>query len=138
VVFHGHQTRETIFNALSTARMAVFPSYAEAFAIAPLEAMAWGCPTIYSQRGSGPELIRHGDDGWLVDPDQTTDLSQAMSRLLKDDALANRLGTQGRRRIEERFTLDRIIPENEAWYSECIEQFQKRRTSSRLPTAASY
>ncbi len=84
--------------------MAVFPSYAEAFAIAPLEAMAWGCPTIYSQRGSGPELIRHGDDGWLVDPDQTSDLSQAISRLLKDDVLANRLGTQGRRRIEERFT----------------------------------
>ena len=67
VRFHGHVPHEVLFGALSRARVSVLPSYAEAFALAPLEAMAHGCPTIYSRRGSGPELIRDGLDGLLVD-----------------------------------------------------------------------
>jgi glycosyltransferase involved in cell wall biosynthesis len=127
VTFHGHQPRSTIFAALTTARAAVFPSYAEAFAIAPLEAMAHGCPTIYSLRGSGPELIRQEQDGLLIDPDHPADLSAALLRVLRDNTLAERLGRAGRARIEERFTLRTIIPENEAFYQERIEQFQSRR-----------
>jgi glycogen synthase len=140
VIFHGHKPRETIFQALATARVAVFPSYAEAFAIAPLEAMAWGCPTIYSQRGSGPELIRNGHDGLLINPDQPAMLFQAISSVLSDDQLAQGLGVNGRARIEQRFTLDEIIPQNEAFYRSCISKFHETRitSASKLPTAATY
>ena len=55
VHFHDHVTRTRIAAALATARVAVFPSFAEGFAWAPLEAMASGCPTIYTRIGSGPE-----------------------------------------------------------------------------------
>ncbi len=70
VHFRGHVTRQELFDTYSTAAAAVFPSYAEAFAVAPLEAMAVGCPTIFSSRGSGPELLTHEREGLLVSPGQ--------------------------------------------------------------------
>ena len=68
VRFHGAVPHPVVLSALASARVAVFPSFAEAFGLAPLEAMAHACPTIFSRRGSGPELICDGRDGLLVDP----------------------------------------------------------------------
>jgi glycogen synthase len=130
VRFFGHVARETLLAALQQARAAVFPSFAEAFAIAPLEAMACGCPTIYSQRGSGPELMRDGCDGLLVDPACPEEIAQAIGRLLADDSLAQQLGTAGRRRVDEDFSLAAALPRNEAFYRQCIDRF-RRQTSPR-------
>jgi glycogen synthase len=121
VEFHGHVDRGTILAALRTARLAVFPSYAEAFALAPLEAMACGCPTIGTRLGSGPELITPEVDGLLVDPDHPHELSQAILRLLEDNALAERLGTAGRHRVTTTFSVDRLLAENVAFYRRCLK-----------------
>src|ERR1700676_747332 len=48
VFFHGHVPREKLLDVYQTSGVAVFPSRAEAFAMAPLEAMASGCPKISS------------------------------------------------------------------------------------------
>ena len=126
VHFHGHVTRERIFQALRSARAAVFPSYAEAFALAPLEAMGRGCPTIYSCRCSGPELIEHNKNGLLVAPDNSEDIASAIIRLLGDDQLAAQFGESARKTVEERFTIETQLPQTEAFYSQCIELFRVR------------
>lgn len=127
--FHGHVDRAEIFTALQTARLAVFPSYAEAFALAPLEAMAYGCPTIYSRRGSGPELIEDGRDGLLVEPDRPHEIAEAVARLLTDDDLARRLGRGGRERVMKHFSAETLLAQNVAFYEECLSEF--RRDASR-------
>ncbi len=124
VTFHGHQSREVILQALDNARVAVFPSYAEAFSLAPLEAMACGCPTVYSQRGSGPELIEHGRDGLLIDPDQPIQISQAIIRVLQDSQLASCLGDNGWKRVRDRFNMKAIVSENLQFYRQCIEAYR--------------
>lgn len=125
VQFHGHVTRERLYQALCAGRVAVFPSYAEAFAVAPLEAMACGCPTIYSSRGSGPELIRHGQDGLLIDPDRPEEIARAILRILTDDGLAQRLGSSGRRRVQEKFSIEVLRAQNEEFYRRCIRSFAR-------------
>lgn len=125
VKFHGHVSRPEVTRALSTAHTAVFPSYVEAFAMAPLEAMASGCPTIYSKRGSGPELIEHEHSGLLVDPDSPNEIADCVVRILADDPLARRLGNNGRRQIQERFTTNRILTQNEAFFSRVIHSFHR-------------
>ncbi len=127
VVFLGHVNRETLFDHLRSARAAVFPSYAEAFALAPLEAMACGCPTIYSTRGSGTELMTSGTDGILIDPDQPQAIAEAIVRLLTDDSLALQIGLAGRQRIEQRFSIDQLIAKNESFFRRCIEQYAAHR-----------
>jgi glycosyltransferase involved in cell wall biosynthesis len=105
VTFHGHVERSELRAALRRARAAVFPSFAESFGIAPFEAMSTGCPTIYSVRGPGPELVRDGLDGLLIDPDEPEQITQATLRLLRDDLLCRRLGPAGRERVRDRFSI---------------------------------
>jgi glycosyltransferase involved in cell wall biosynthesis len=124
VVFHGHVDRRAILDSLHSARGAVFPSYAEAFALAPLEAMASGCPTISTRRGSGPEMIEEGRDGLLVDPERPDEIAEAILSILDDDALARRLGAAGRRRAKEAFSLPAIVARNEEFFSGCIRAFR--------------
>jgi glycosyltransferase involved in cell wall biosynthesis len=130
VYFHGHVNRERIFSALQTARLGVFPSYAESFALAPMEAMACGCPTVYTRRASGPELIEQCRDGLLVDPDCPNEITEAVIRLLADDELAKRLGRAGRRRIEESFSIDAMVRQNETFYSSCLSNFSQSRETT--------
>jgi len=130
VHFRGFGERRQIFHALQTARLAVFPSYAEAFAQAPMEAMACGCPSVYTRRTSGPELIDHNQDGWLIDPGQPNEIAEAITRLLADDDLAKRLGDAGRKRIEENFTTEVMVGQNEAFYQDCLSDFRSTHMRS--------
>jgi len=122
VTFHGHVERQQLFDHFRSARAAVFPSYAEAFALAPLEAMVCGCPTVYSRRGSGTELITDGHDGLLVDPDEPQQIAAAVLRLLTDPDTALQISRRGRGRIESDFAIDRLIAKNETFFRDCIDQ----------------
>ena len=124
VRFHGHVTRETLFAALRRASVAVFPSYSEAFGIAPFEAMAHGCPTIYTRRNPGPELVRDDVDCLLIDPDNPLDIADAILRILRDPSLAQRLGQSGRERVQEKFCIEKVLPLNEKFYQACLHSFR--------------
>jgi glycosyltransferase involved in cell wall biosynthesis len=126
VRFHDHVSRAVLYEALATARAAVFPSFSEGFAWAPLEAMANGCPTVYTRLGSGPELITDGEDGLLVDPARPAEIATALLRLLQDAELARRLGEAGRARILGAFTLEKLLPANEAFYADVVRSFRPR------------
>ena len=125
VQFHGHVPRDEVYTALRSARLAVFPSYSEAFAHSVLEAMAVGCPVVYTRRASGPEVIDHNETGLLVDPAQPADISSAISSLIDDNALARRLGAAGRHMVSKRFSLDTLVLQNERFYETCRSTFGK-------------
>lgn len=120
VRFHGHVNRERVQSEFQTCRLAVFPSYAEAFSMVPLEAMAQGCPVIYSNRHSGPELIENGRNGLLIDPDRPDEIAGAIVRLLRDGVAAARLGDAGRDDVARRFACDVVVARNEEFYRNSI------------------
>jgi glycosyltransferase involved in cell wall biosynthesis len=126
VHFHGHVSHETIQQNLLNARLAVFPSYSESFGLAPIEAMACGCPTIFTKRTCGPEVLQDGVEGILVDPDDPSEIADAILRLLRDDSLAETLARRGFAGVTERFSLDRLLPRNEEYYQTCLDEFQAR------------
>lgn len=131
VEFQGQVPLEQILKVFQTAGMAVLPSYAEGFALTPLHTMAAGCPTIYSTRGSGPELMRDCNSGFLVDPDQPENIARAVVTLLQDQPLARRIGARGREQVKERFSWRTIGPKNEKFYRSCMDRFARRRTAQR-------
>lgn len=123
VFFPGHVGASELREALSTARVAIFPSYSEAFALAPLEAMACGCPTISTKLSSGPEGVRPEIDGLLVHPSEPGEISDAILRVLRDDSLAQRLGQAGRARVMGAFTVPALLPLNEAFFGNVVRAF---------------
>jgi phosphatidylinositol alpha-1,6-mannosyltransferase len=84
------------------------PLTGEGFGIALAEASSTGRPVIAPRAGGVPEAVRDGETGLLVDPDRPTDLADAMRRLLRDPALARKLGAAGRREIERYYNWDRV------------------------------
>lgn len=135
VAFHGHVDRAELTTALDGAGIAVFPSYVEAFALAPLEAMAHGCATVSSSRGSGPESIAHGRDGLLVDPDRPAEIADALLALLDDPARAARLAAAGHARVRADFALDVMTARNVAFYARCVAAHADRRPARTAPAA---
>jgi glycosyltransferase involved in cell wall biosynthesis len=138
IVFRGHAPKSELVNALRTARAAVFPSYAEAFAATPMEAMAEGCPTVYSSRTSGAELIDAGRDGLLIDPDRPDEIANAVLLLLSDEDLARRLGAAGREKVRTQYSTETVVPLLSNYYRQCIDRFENRgRVDARLCSSQS-
>jgi glycogen synthase len=124
-IFKGHVSRGELFNVYKTSSIAVFPSFAEAFAIAPIESMACGCPTIYSKLGSGKELIEDGIDGLLIDPKQPTEIAKAIQTLLTNPILARRIGQLGRKKIEVSFSKELMTQQSLEFYQKCVQKYNK-------------
>jgi len=87
----------------------VQPSRYETFGIAVLEAMHLGLPVIASNVGGLPELIKHEKTGLLVDPESPEALLQALERLLKDQALRERLGKSGCSFVQKHYDGKRCV-----------------------------
>ena len=85
-------------------------SPAEMYGIALLEAMACWKPVISTALTTGVrEVNEDGVSGLVVPPGDASALRQAMERLAADATLRATLGAAGRRRVEERFTLESMI-----------------------------
>lgn len=92
--------------ALLDGGLFVLASRYEGFGLALAEAMSLGLPVIATDCPSGPaDIVRHGDDGLLVPPNDPRALADAIARLIDDPGLASRLGERGRR-VRDRFSID--------------------------------
>ena len=121
VFFEGHVSHEKLFTELGTTAVCVFPSFAENFALAPMEAMASGAAVIYTQRTSGKELIEHGVDGMLVDPADVNSITDSILTLLNDDELRNKISTAGKEKIERDYDISVVAEKHIAYYKAVIE-----------------
>src|SRR5690606_30433349 len=116
VVFKGHVDRQQLFLELSSAEVAVFPSYAECFALAPMEAMSCGTAVVYTKRSSGPELVEHGETGMLIEPDNIVEISDALITLLTNQSLCEKLSINGKAWVEKMFNINTVVDEHIIFY----------------------
>ncbi len=87
----------------AAAHVFALPSRYESFGLATAEAMAAGLPVIgFSDCPGTNELVRHGENGWLVEasnPDRARSLADGLARLMSDAELRARLGAHGPRTV---------------------------------------
>lgn len=75
----------------------------EGFGIVYLEANAAGRPVLAGRSGGVEDAVVDGETGLLVDPEDVDEVVEALVRLLRDEELRSRLGTQGRERVHRDF-----------------------------------
>lgn len=92
-----------ITSLLAQSRCLVHTARHEPFGYAPLEAMAAGRPVIAVNAAGPAETIRDGETGFLRAPSATA-FGAALSELIADPALADRLGEAARRRAQAQFS----------------------------------
>jgi glycosyltransferase involved in cell wall biosynthesis len=108
VEFTGHLPWVKAKELASSAAVVVVPSeWYENCPMSVLEAMALGKPVVAARIGGIPELVDEGNTGLLYEPGDARQLAGCIERLMAAPDLRARMGSAGRARAEERFSLER-------------------------------
>jgi len=119
--FLGWRSHSEVVQMYAEADVFVMPSLEEALGVTFLEAMASGVPSIGTRVGGIPELIDHGHNGLLIDPEEPRALAEALVRLLKSQDLQLRI-VEGGFETVERFTVEDMM--------RCTHQVYEELTAS--------
>ena len=122
VFLEGPCSQEKVLQMYHETDLFALASFAEGVPVVLMEAMSMNIPCLATWITGVPELIRHGEDGWLVPPSDPTVLAEAIAYLMDRPELRERLGTSARKRVEERYHL--------AKNTGLLAQIFKRRLSS--------
>jgi glycosyltransferase involved in cell wall biosynthesis len=121
VRFLGSLTRAQIGEELASASAFLLASKQENAPISVAEAMAAGVPVIVSPVGGLPWMVRNGQEGFLVQPDDDSAMAEAVARIENLD-LAGALGEAARRRAEELFSPARVARRTIDVYREILDR----------------
>jgi glycosyltransferase involved in cell wall biosynthesis len=119
VSFLGH--RDDVADLLCAADAFVFPSRWEGSPGALLEAMALEVPIVASDLPPVRELVSHGTTAWLVRPDDSKNLSEAIQRVISHSREAIHRARLARARFLECFTIERIAERMLGFYERAVQ-----------------
>ena len=117
VVFTGEVTESELAAIYHRSEVFVLPARTvidehnpkgEGFGIVFLEAMAFGKPVIGPNYGAPTELIRHGERGFLVDPEDPAAVADALIHLLNTPEEAKRMGESARRWVRQGYSFNSL------------------------------
>jgi len=122
VMFAGRVPNEELPNYYAATDIFVLPSVSrlEAFGIVALEAMASCVPVIVSDIPGVRDVIVEGKHGLLADPMNSQDLAGKIRTLIENPDMAERMGKNGRKRVEEKFTWSKVAEEIEEVYESVL------------------
>jgi mannosylfructose-phosphate synthase len=116
----GYIPDEDLVATYQRAGLFVLPSVFEPFGMTALEAMACGRPVVASSLGGIREVITSGVNGLLADPTDAEEFATTMVALLRDPALAERVGSMGRRLVVERYSWDAVAARQIEFYEKYL------------------
>ena len=125
----GHVPVDRVHTCYEQADVFCLPTRREPFGVAFVEALHHALPIVATRIGAVPDLVEHGENGFLIEVGDVDALAAHLDRLLGDAALRLRMGASGYRRARDRYTwgavatrisetVDRAIPRAAAWAAE--------------------
>lgn len=100
---------EDVFSLLKMSDIFCLASRSEGFSNALVEAMACGLPCVATRVGGNSEALEDGRTGYLVDSEAPEAIADRILALLRQPELAKEMGRQGRRIVEDNFTVQAMI-----------------------------
>lgn len=125
VRFLGH--RADIPDLMSVCDMVVLPSLFEGLPLSVLEGMSFAKPIVATSAGGTDEAVVDGMTGLLVPPRDPAALAAAINTTLNAPDLASRFGSAGRRRVEQEFSVSRMVRGVTENYEELLAGGKDRR-----------
>lgn len=121
IFFLGKRSRLEVAEAMRNCTVFVLPSRYEGLGCVYLEAMACAKPVIACQGQGIDEIIRHGNNGWLIPVDGLEALVNGLQLLLNNSGLRERIGAAARATILENLTLSHQAAQLQKIYMEAAQ-----------------
>lgn len=118
---HWLGQQQAIEKLLAISDIAISSSYEEGFSNAVLEAMAAGLPLIVTNVGGNPEAVQSGVNGLVVPPRDVTALGTAILQLANNKNTREQMGTAGKQKITEKYSLNSCVDKYDLIFSDCIK-----------------
>jgi N-acetyl-alpha-D-glucosaminyl L-malate synthase BshA len=118
VAFPGKQ--ENFVELLAASDVFLLPSEQESFGLAALEALSCGVPVVASNIGGIPELVEHGETGYLAPTGEVGTMAAYVLNLVRDAARWREFSHRARERVLARFQLAPAIDRYEALYQRLV------------------
>jgi glycosyltransferase involved in cell wall biosynthesis len=118
--FQGQLDEQQLRELYSKLDLLLLTSYTEGLPITVLEASAMGVPLVATRVGGVCEIIQDGYNGLLADAGDIETLSVLALKVLEDKALADKFKRNGRKKVEEEFSLAASVKEIEGVYERVL------------------
>lgn len=109
MVFEGPMRSDELPPFYRAARVLLVPSIYEGLPMVVMEAFQHGLPCVATRVSGHPEIVESGVNGFLVEPDNPDAMADAALKILLDAELARSMSRAARRRIRERFGVERQV-----------------------------
>ena len=123
VTYLGSVPYAEIQEQIAQAAVCVFPSFAEALPVSWLEAMAMQKAVVASNVGWASEIIQDGVEGFLVHPTNHDEYANKISELLNNTELQRNFGIAARKKIENKFSTEKVAEQSLLFYESLITKF---------------
>ena len=98
----------------------VLNSTLEGMPLVLLEAMSCGLPVITTPAGGIPELVRKGKDGAVTEGFEKDEMIRTIIEVVEDEKLRRQYAASARKRVEESFSVEKIVPMYEKAFDEAL------------------
>jgi L-malate glycosyltransferase len=124
VAFRG--VRDDVLAEMCAADVFVLPSRAEGLSNSLLEALSTGTPCVVTDLPGNRAVVEHEHSGLVVPVDDAPALARALGEVLASGPLRQQLGTAGRARVHDRFTVDRVAERYLELYADLLREHAHR------------
>lgn len=120
VIYLDEVPYNMVSQQIAQAEVVVLPSFAEAFPMTWLEAMAMEKALVTSNIGWANEMMINGETGYMIDPKDHIDFASKIQLLLSDSKLRNKMGKKAREHVKQLFSSESLIKRNIEYYNTII------------------
>lgn len=128
LVDHHHLNRSVFFLGknrevdpyIASADLFLLPSSQESFGLAALEAMSYGLPVVATDVGGIPEVIVHGETGYMAPCCDVDLMAKYAIKILSDPSLYSQMSKNAMQRAHEKFCVTNILPQYIAYYEKFL------------------
>jgi len=122
IIFTGLVKPRKVVKFLLASDIFVLPSLSEGIPSSLLEACLCGLPCVATNTGAIPDIIKKGESGLIIRPNDADALLQALVLLLNDEAMAMEMGKKAAERVKKLFNWNNIVRKYERICEELLKK----------------